>query len=127
MNTLVTNGELRMEGWPAVRTAEAEAPAVFCSGDLQVDLVNQRVEFKGRKVELSWKEFSLLTLFIKQIGRVLTHGYLLREVWGATDPTKMDRLRFCMEHLQEKFESEAASPELVFANTNLGYRMVLRK
>ncbi len=104
-----------------------EEPTYFHCGDLQVDLTTHTVLMKGRKVELTDTEYSLLALFIKHTGRVLTHGCLLRKLWGTTDPAKMRSLRVYMEHLLEKLQPDPDEPELFFADTGIGYRLVLRE
>jgi two-component system KDP operon response regulator KdpE len=104
-----------------------EEPTSFCCGSLQVDLVACTVLMKGRKIELTDSEYSLLALFITHTGRVLTHGCLLRKLWGTTDPAKMTYLRVYMDHLWEKLQPDPADPELFFANTGIGYRLVLKE
>ena len=85
------------------------------------------VLIKDRKVELTCTEYSLLDLFIKNPGKVLTHGYLMREIWGATDAAKMGRLRAYMAHVRKKLQPDPAESELSFVETGLGYRLVLRE
>lgn len=104
-----------------------EEPTNFHCGDLQVDLMTHTVLMKGRKVELTETEYSLLALFIKHTGRVLTHGCLLRKLWGTTDPGKMGSLRVYMDHLWEKLQADPDQPELFFADTGIGYRLVHRE
>jgi two-component system KDP operon response regulator KdpE len=105
----------------------SKEPTSFCCGGLQVDLAARTVLFKGQKIELTSTEYSLLALFIKHTGKVLTHGYLLREIWGATDAAKMGRLRVYMTHLREKLEPNPAESELFFTKTGIGYRLVLKE
>lgn len=104
-----------------------EEPTNFHCGDLQVDLMKHTVLMKGRTVELTDTEYSLLALFIKQNGKVLTHGCLLRKLWGTTDPAKMRSLHTFMDHLWEKLQADPDDPELYFANTGIGYRLVVRE
>jgi two-component system KDP operon response regulator KdpE len=105
----------------------AEEPTICSFGGLQVNLVAQTVLFKGEKLELSSIEYSLLALFMKHTGKVLTHGFLLREIWGTTDAAKMGRLRMCMSHLREKLEPDPAESELSLSETGIGYRLVFRE
>lgn len=104
-----------------------EEPTNFHCGDLQVDLMTHTVLMRGRKVELTDTEYSLLALFIKHTGRVLTHGCLLRKLWGTTDPGKMGSLRVYMDRLWEKLQADPDEPELFFSDTGIGYRLVLRE
>ena len=103
-----------------------EKTGIFHYGNLEVDLAARVVLIEGRPVELTSTEYSLLALFIKHIGKALTHGYLLREIWGTTDAAKMGRLRICMAQLREKLEPEPSESELFFSETGIGYRLVLR-
>jgi two-component system KDP operon response regulator KdpE len=104
-----------------------EEPTRFCCGGLHVDLVAHTVLMKGQRVELTDTEYSLLALFVKHSGKVLTYGCLLRKIWGTTDPAKMAHLRLYVEHLWEKLRADPVRPELFFANTGLGYRLVVKE
>ena len=104
-----------------------EPPASLRCGSLEVDTMSHTVVVRGRKVELTSTEHSLLTLFIKHTGKVLTHGFLLREIWGTTDAAKMGRLRVYMTQLREKLEENPDGSEMFLTKTGIGYRLVLRE
>jgi two-component system KDP operon response regulator KdpE len=99
--------------------------AVFRSGPLQVDLTTRTVKVKGRDVHLSATEYSLLHLFVKHAGKVLTHGQILREVWGTSDVEKTGYLRVYMAYLREKLEAKPAEPDLLVTEPGIGYRLVV--
>jgi two-component system KDP operon response regulator KdpE len=111
----------------AQRSAQPPAtPEVFRSGPLQVDLTTRTVKVKGRKVHLSATEYSLLHLFVKHAGKVLTHGQILREVWETNDLEKTGHLRVYMAYLREKLEAKPAEPELLVTEPGIGYRLVVQ-
>jgi two-component system KDP operon response regulator KdpE len=107
----------------------AQPPAaneVFQSGPLRVDLTTRTVKVNGQKVRLSVTEYLLLHLFVKHAGKVLTHGQILREVWGTDDVEKMGSLRVYMAYLREKLEAKPAEPELLITEPGIGYRLVVQ-
>jgi two-component system KDP operon response regulator KdpE len=100
--------------------------AVFCSGDLQVDLSTRTVKVRGRTVRLTATEYSLLHFFVEHAGKVLTHGQLLREVWGSTEVEKTGPLRVYIAYLREKLEANPAKPQLLTTEPGVGYRLVVK-
>lgn len=101
-------------------------PQVFNSGSLSVDLATRTVKLKGRTVKLTATEYSLLTLFVQHAGKVLTHGQILREIWGSHEVDKTGPLRVYMGYLREKLESNPAKPQLLVTEPGVGYRLVLQ-
>src|SRR6202012_2528057 len=99
---------------------------VFHSGPLSVDPVARSVKVSGRAVRLTATEYSLLILFVQHAGKVLTHGQLLREVWGVTESEKTGPLRVYVGYLREKIEPNPAKPELLITEPGVGYRLVLQ-
>jgi two-component system, OmpR family, KDP operon response regulator KdpE len=99
---------------------------VFRSGALTVDLAARIVKVKGRNVRLTATEYSLLLLFVQNAGKILTHGYLLREIWGVKEEDKTGPLRVYMGYLREKLESNSAKPELLITEPGVGYRLVIQ-
>jgi two-component system KDP operon response regulator KdpE len=97
---------------------------VFRSGNLSVDLAARIVKIKGQLVRLSGTEYSLLHLFVLNPGKVLTHGHILREIWGADEPAKISILRVYMGYLREKLEKDPTKPELFVTEPGVGYRLV---
>ena len=99
---------------------------VFRSGPLSVDLTTRTVKVKGRPVRLTATEYSLLLLFVQHAGKVLTHGQLLREIWGVQEAEKTGPLRVYVGYLREKLESNPTKPELLITEPGVGYRLVLQ-
>jgi len=108
----------RRHGQPAPDTA------VFQSGDLSVDLIARVVKLKGKEVKLTATEYSLLRLFVRHAGKVLTHRHILREVWGPNSINQTHYLRVYMAHLREKLEANPAQPELFITEAGVGYRLI---
>ena len=102
----------------------AENKTSFRSGPLEVDLATRTVKVSGSKVKLTATEYSLLCLFVKHAGKVLTHGHLLREIWGEKDVNKTGYLRVYMAYLREKLEANPAEPELLLTEPGVGYRLI---
>jgi two-component system, OmpR family, KDP operon response regulator KdpE len=98
--------------------------AVFRSGDLEVDLAARVVRRKGHEVKLTATEYSLLRLFVRHAGKVLTHRQILKEVWGPNAVEQTHYLRVYMAHLREKLEAEPAKPRLLVTESGVGYRLL---
>ncbi len=95
--------------------------SVFYVEDLSVDMVNHIAKKKDNLLGLTPTEFALLGLFIKNQGRVLTHQYILKEIWGysyAGTPS----LRVFVAQLRKKIENDPAKPTLLNAEAGIGYR-----
>jgi len=101
---------------------QGEAP-VFRSGKLSVDLVRRIVTVSGVEVKLSAKEYDLLRILIAHAGKVLTHGFLLKEVWGPAHVEDVQYLRVYIRQLREKLETDPTRPELILTETGVGYRL----
>lgn len=99
---------------------EGERP-VFKSGDLTVDLVRRIVTVRGQEVKLTPREYSLLRLFVSHAGKVLTHKFILREVWGAE--TDVQYLRIYIRALRQKIETDPEQPKLILTEQGVGYRL----
>ena len=101
---------------------QGEAP-VFRCGDLTVDLVRRHVSVKGREIKLSAKEYDLLRLLVMHAGKVLTHQFLLREVWGPAHTGDVQYLRVYIRTLREKLEEDSTRPRYLLTETGVGYRL----
>ena len=97
---------------------------VFRAGQLEVDLTARLVKLKGREVRLTATEYSLLRLFIRHAGKVLTHRQILREVWGPNAVEQTHYLRVYIAHLREKLEMEPSRPSLIVTEPGVGYRLL---
>jgi two-component system KDP operon response regulator KdpE len=116
-------GELLARIRACLRSMQAtdETP-LFQVGDLSVDLVD-RVARKGDRVlNLTPTEFTLLGLFIKNQGRVLTHQYILQEIWGYNRTDDPQSLRVFVAQLRKKIENDPSKPTLLITESGIGYR-----
>ncbi len=90
--------------------------------DLSVDLDSRIVTLDGREVHLTPTEYKLLVLLARNAGRVLTHGQILREVWGSAYEAQSHYVRVHMAELRKKIERDPARPKLVVTEPGVGYR-----
>jgi two-component system, OmpR family, KDP operon response regulator KdpE len=104
------------------KTRPAEEVSVFKSGDLIVDLTAHVVTRAKKEVKLTATEYALLRLFVKHPGRVLTHRYILREIWGPKSEEHRQYLRVYVTHLRQKIEPDPANPRLIKTESGIGYR-----
>ena len=100
-------------------------PEVLQTGDLSVDSVARIVKVRGQQVKMTVTEYALLLHFVKHAGKVLTHGQLLREIWGVTDVEKTSVLRVYIGYLREKLESDPSRPRLLLTEPGVGYRLAM--
>ena len=100
--------------------AKGERP-VFRTGDLSVDLVRRIVKVGEREVKLSPKEYDLLRVLVQHAGKVLTHRFLLKELWDEL--TDAQYLRVYVRQLRQKIEADPERPQYVLTETGIGYRL----
>jgi two-component system KDP operon response regulator KdpE len=122
-----TEGELLARIRVALRHAAlpADGPpdSIFETGDLHVDLLRREV-LKGRdEVHLTPTEYKLLATLIRNAGKVVTHGQLLKEVWGANYRDQTHYLRVYMGQLRHKLEEDPARPRILTTEPGVGYRL----
>jgi two-component system, OmpR family, KDP operon response regulator KdpE len=94
---------------------------VFRLGELTVDLVRRIVKVGDKDIKLSPKEYGLLRLLVQHAGKVLTHKYLLTELWDAQ--TDAQYLRVYVRQLRQKIEADPERPQFVLTETGIGYRL----
>ena len=94
---------------------------IFRVGDLSVDLVRRIVKVREEEIKLSPKEYELLRVLVQHAGKVLTHKFLLGELWD--DLTDAQNLRVYVRQLRQKIESDPERPQYVLTVTGVGYRM----
>jgi len=96
---------------------------VFVNGFITVDFSTRSVKKKNREVKLTSTEFSILSLFIRNAGRVLTHNYFLKEIWGKPYSEETQYLRVYVAQLRKKLENNPSRPEMFITESGVGYRM----
>jgi two-component system KDP operon response regulator KdpE len=104
---------------PDVPTGE-----MFQTGDLTVDLSARSVK-KGRTLlKLTATEYTLLALFVRNAGRVLTHRYILEQVWGPAFAEEAQYTRVYVGQLRKKIEDDPSHPKIILTESGIGYRLV---
>jgi two-component system KDP operon response regulator KdpE len=94
---------------------------IFRVGDLSVDLVRRIVKVGDKEVKLSPKEYELLRLLVQHAGKVLTHKFLLSQLWS--DLTDAQYLRVYVRQLRQKIEADPERPHYILTETGIGYRL----
>lgn len=100
----------------------ASGNSVFVFSSLEVDLANHVARKNGEIIKLTSTEFSLLALFVKNEGRVLTHQYILKEIWGMGYIDQTQYLRVFVAQLRKKIEDNPAHPRFLITESGIGYR-----
>jgi two-component system, OmpR family, KDP operon response regulator KdpE len=116
-------GELLARIRVAIRQSQgtAENP-VLTFGSLTIDLANHTARKNNELLKLTSTEFSLLALLARNEGRVLTHQYILKEVWGMGYIEQTQYLRVFIAQLRKKVEDDPAKPKLLNTESGIGYR-----
>jgi two-component system KDP operon response regulator KdpE len=96
---------------------------VFSSQGLIVDFAKRLVTIDGQEAKLTPTEYKLLSTLIRHAGKVVTHGQLLREVWGKHTTEQGHYLRIYMQHLRQKLGDDALNPRFLITETGVGYRL----
>ena len=113
-----------------VRTALRHRPGqpignIFECRGLSVDLTARTVKKSGAIVKLTATEFSLLALFVRHAGKVLTHRFILEQVWGPSHAEETQYTRVYLGQLRKKIEDDPADPRLLLTESGIGYRLAL--
>ncbi len=106
----------------ATRLSETNASSVFQSGELKVDFGARRVFRGAAEIHLTPLEYKLLATLIQHAGKVLTHRFLLKEVWGPQQVHETHYLRVFMAGLRRKIEPNTTQPVYLLTETGIGYR-----
>ncbi|MEZ2126779.1 MULTISPECIES: response regulator transcription factor [unclassified Sinorhizobium] len=99
---------------------QGEKP-IFQTGGLSIDLVKRIVKVDGKEIKLSPKEYDILRVLAQHAGKVLTHQFLLKQVWGAA--ADVQYLRVYVRQLRQKVEQIPDQPQYITTETGVGYRL----
>ncbi len=104
-------------------SSESENP-ILTSNDLQIDLSLRIVKKNNEPIKLTVTEYNLLALLIKNEGKVLTHQYLLRAIWGPSYISQSQYLRVYIAQLRKKIEDDLNKPRHIITESGIGYRFI---
>ena len=117
-------GELLARIKAALRRSLQDVPEpVFISHDLQVDLTRRLVTICGEEVSLTPTEYDILRLMVTHAGKVLTHGQILKQVWGIAYLEQPHVLRVNISNLRRKIEADPSRPRHIITEPGVGYRL----
>lgn len=116
-----------------IRVALRHAPSTqnvveegaFSLDELKVDMIHRKVKVSDEEVHLTPIEYRLLAVLVKHSGKVLTHSFLLKEVWGPNYVERAHYLRIYMGNLRHKLEKDPARPRFLLTEVGVGYRLAV--
>jgi two-component system KDP operon response regulator KdpE len=94
------------------------------TGDLRIEFATRAVFLKDHELRLTATEYALLRILALNLGKVMTHSQLLREVWGPESESNSHYLRIYMRQLRKKIELDASAPKLLINDPGIGYRLM---
>lgn len=98
--------------------------SVFINGELKIDYAAGCAYINGQELHLTPIEYKLLCLLSKNVGKVLTHTFITREIWGSGWSSNVASLRVFMATLRKKIEKDPSAPQYIQTNIGVGYRML---
>jgi len=117
-------GELLARIRSALRNSVAEGDSIITCDEITIDLEARTIKKNDESIKLTATEYRLLSLLAKNEGKVLTHQYLLREVWGPGYINQSQYLRVFIAQLRKKIETDANRPEYIITESGIGYRFI---
>ena len=121
-------GELLARIRVALRRAisnEQAGNGTFSIADLTIDLIHRKITKMGEEIHLTPIEYRLLSVLAQHQGKVLTHRFLLKEVWGPNQMGNAHYLRIYMSQLRHKLEKEPVRPRYILTEAGVGYRFAV--
>lgn len=121
-------GELLARMRSALRNAVTDdGDSTMEAGSVTIDFANRSVKKYGQLVKLTSTEYNLLALMARNNGKVLTHQYLLRSIWGPGFIDQSQYLRVFIAQIRKKIEDDPNKPALLLTESGVGYRLILEK
>lgn len=102
---------------------EVASDPVVAAGELKIDIAQRRCWLARKAIDLTPKEFDLLSLLTRHAGKVLTHKFLLENVWGPAHVADVEYARVFIKQLREKIEEDPGNPRRIVTETGVGYRL----
>lgn len=119
-------GELLARIRSALKNSVAdEGNALITCGEIEIDLGSRSIKKNKEYIKLTATEYKLFSLLAKNEGKVLTHQYLLREVWGPGYINQSQYLRVFIAQLRKKIEIDANRPTYIVTESGIGYRFII--
>lgn len=116
-------GELLARIRSAIRRSQSDNnETIITCGNLKIDLIARTVKRNDEIIKLTLTEYNLMALFAKNEGKVLTHRYILKEVWGISYQTETQYLRVFVGQLRKKLEENPNLPTHIITESGVGYR-----
>ena len=109
------------------RTQNADNDAIVENGNLKIDFTKRIVYKNNIELKLTNTEYLLMHLFFKNIDRILTHNFLLKEIWGPTHTEDTQYLRVFIGQIRKKIEDDVDYPKYIVTDSGVGYRMIAVK
>ncbi len=110
-----------------LRRYRVQEPDVLQAGDVKIDYQRRLVEVRGRRIELTPKEFELLCLLMENRGKVLSRDFIRRSLWRGSQLYSWSRvIDVHIQHLRQKIEEDPSAPEYILTIAGVGYRFAER-
>lgn len=118
-------GELLARIRVSVRRAAhtGDEPVIQC-GDLSIDLAQRRVTIEDQEIKLTPTEYDIIKILAQNAGKVLTHRYLLKSVWGDTYSEDTHYIRVYIGQIRRKIEANPTQPKYIITESGVGYRLM---
>jgi two-component system, OmpR family, KDP operon response regulator KdpE len=100
---------------------ENDGQSVYKLADLEIDLPRHKVTLRGEEIHFTPMEFKVITLLLRNYGKVLTHNFILKEVWGSSMGNDVQSLRVFMANIRRKIEDNPAEPRYIITEVGVGY------
>lgn len=105
-------------------TGDSRQDVVVRSGALAVDFAYRRVSLAGTEVALTPKEYAVLAMLARHLGRVVTQQQLLKDIWGPSHADDSHYLRVVVGHLRQKLGDDPTAPQFIVTEAGVGYRLL---
>jgi len=107
------------------RTQSVDSESQVINGNLKIDFSKRILYKKDDEIKLTNTEYQLMFLFFKNIDKVLTHNFILKEIWGPTHSEDSQYLRVFIGQIRRKIEDNPSDPKYIITDSGVGYRMKL--
>jgi two-component system KDP operon response regulator KdpE len=108
------------------RDLSSDEESIFVDGELVIDYSAGIARLSGKELQLTGTEYRLLCLLAQNVGKVLTHNYILKKIWNSSSNKDRESLRVFMRNLRKKIEDDPSNPRYIQTQVGVGYRMLQR-